>query len=28
VTAPLTVDEDWVQMRPGELKVFADGRAV
>ena len=27
VTAPLTVDEQWTQMRPGELKVFVDGQA-
>ena len=25
VTEPLTTNEDWVAMQPGELKVFADG---
>jgi glutamine amidotransferase len=25
VTEPLTTDEDWVAMSPGELTVFADG---
>jgi glutamine amidotransferase len=25
VTAPLTVNEQWTQMQPGELKVFVDG---
>jgi glutamine amidotransferase len=28
VTAPLTVNEPWVQMQPGELKVFVDGKAI
>ncbi|MES2937088.1 MAG: class II glutamine amidotransferase [Pseudomonadota bacterium] len=28
VTAPLTVNENWTQMAPGELKVFADGAAL
>jgi glutamine amidotransferase len=28
VTAPLTVNEQWTQFRPGELKVFVDGQAV
>ncbi len=28
VTAPLTVNEDWQQMQPGELRVFVDGEAV
>jgi glutamine amidotransferase len=27
VTAPLTVNEQWTQFQPGELKVFVDGRA-
>ncbi len=26
VTEPLTTDEPWVQMAPGDLKVFVDGR--
>ena len=26
VTAPLTVNEDWKQMQPGELRVFLDGQ--
>ena len=25
VTEPLTTDEDWVTMAPGELMVFVDG---
>jgi predicted glutamine amidotransferase len=28
VTEPLTQDERWTPMQPGELKVFVDGRAV
>jgi predicted glutamine amidotransferase len=28
VTAPLTVNEAWVQFQPGALKVFVDGAAV
>jgi predicted glutamine amidotransferase len=28
VTSPLTVNEDWVQMQPGELRVFVDGAGV
>ena len=28
VTAPLTTDEVWTQMQPGELRVFVDGTAV
>ena len=28
VTAPLTVNESWTQMQPGELKVFVDGQAL
>ncbi|HVZ42238.1 MAG TPA: class II glutamine amidotransferase [Ramlibacter sp.] len=28
VTAPLTVNEEWMRMREGELKVFVDGEAV
>ena len=28
VTEPLTQDEPWTAMRPGELKVFVDGKAV
>jgi glutamine amidotransferase len=27
VTAPLTVNEQWTQFQPGELKVFVDGQA-
>jgi predicted glutamine amidotransferase len=27
VTAPLTTNEAWTQMQPGELKVFVDGAA-
>jgi glutamine amidotransferase len=25
VTEPLTTNEDWVAMAPGELRVFVDG---
>jgi glutamine amidotransferase len=28
VTAPLTVNEEWRQMRAGELRVFLDGQAL
>ena len=28
VTTPLTTDETWTAFRPGELKVFVDGRAL
>ena len=28
VTAPLTKNEQWVQMMPGQLAVFVDGRVV
>jgi glutamine amidotransferase len=28
VTSPLTVNEDWQQLRAGELRVFVDGQAV
>ena len=27
VTAPLTTNEAWTQMQPGELRVFRDGAA-
>ena len=27
VTAPLTTNEDWTAMAPGELRVFVDGQA-
>jgi len=26
VTQPLTTDEDWVAMRPGQLQVFENGQ--
>ena len=28
VTEPLTTNEDWVALEPGEFKVFVDGRLV
>jgi predicted glutamine amidotransferase len=28
VTEPLTTNEDWVAMQPGEFKVFVDGRPI
>jgi predicted glutamine amidotransferase len=28
VTAPLTVNEQWTQFQPGELKVFVDGQGL
>jgi glutamine amidotransferase len=28
VTAPLTVNEEWKQMQPGELQVFVDGQSL
>ncbi|MEY2809259.1 MAG: hypothetical protein RLZ66_770, partial [Pseudomonadota bacterium] len=28
VTTPLTTNEDWTALAPGELRVFVDGQSV